>query len=54
MLIYAADERLLDLVRHYDQSGKFVAAMRRPNVLAKAGVLKGKTMTAYPGKTHRT
>lgn len=46
-----ADERLLDLVRHYDQSGKFVAAMcAAPNVLAKAGILKGKTMTAYPGK----
>ena len=46
-----ADERFLDLVRHYDQSGKFVAAMcAAPNVLAKADILKGKTMTAYPGK----
>ena len=46
-----ADERLLDLVRHYDQSGKFVAAMcAAPKVLAKADILKGKTMTAYPGK----
>ena len=46
-----ADQRVLELVRHYDKSGKWVAAMcAAPNVLAKAGVIQGKTITAYPGK----
>lgn len=46
-----ADQRVLDLVRHYNTSGKWVAAMcAAPNVLAKADVIKGKTITAYPGK----
>lgn len=46
-----ADERVLELVRHYDRSGKFVAAMcAAPNVLAKAGILAGRKMTAYPGE----
>ncbi len=45
------DSRVLDLVRYYNKHGKFVAAMcAAPNVLAKAGVLTGKTMTAYPGQ----
>ena len=44
------DARVLELVRHYDRSGKFVAAMcAGPNVLAKAGILAGRKMTAYPG-----
>ena len=46
-----ADERVIGLVRHYDGTGKFVAAMcAAPNVLARAGVLAGRTMTAYPGE----
>ena len=46
-----ADQRVLKLVRHYDSAGKWVAAMcAAPNVLAKAGVIQGKTITAYPGK----
>ena len=46
-----ADQRVHELVRHYDKSGKWVAAMcAAPNVLAKAGVIQGKTITAYPGK----
>lgn len=46
-----ADQRVLDLVRYYKDSGKWVAAMcAAPNVLAKAGVIQGKTITAYPGK----
>jgi 4-methyl-5(b-hydroxyethyl)-thiazole monophosphate biosynthesis len=46
-----ADNRLIELVRYYNDAGKWVTAMcAAPNVLAKAGVLKGKTMTAYPGK----
>lgn len=45
-----AEERVLELVRYYDSHDKFVAAMcAAPNVLAKAGVIKGRTMTAYPG-----
>ena len=44
------DARVLELVRYYDRSGKFVAAMcAGPNVLAKAGILAGRKMTAYPG-----
>jgi 4-methyl-5(b-hydroxyethyl)-thiazole monophosphate biosynthesis len=47
----AADRRVLDLVRYYRDAGKWVAAMcAAPNVLAKAGVIEGKTITAYPGK----
>ena len=46
-----ADERVLELTRRYDQAGKFVAAMcAAPNVLAKADVSKGRTLTAYPGQ----
>lgn len=45
-----ADERVLQLVRTYDQKGKWVAAMcAAPNVLAKAGITKGRTITSYPG-----
>ena len=45
------DERVLELLRRYDHAGKFVAAMcAGPNVLAKAGILAGKRMTAYPGE----
>lgn len=45
-----AEERVLNLVRYYDSHDKFVAAMcAAPNVLAKAGIIKGRTMTAYPG-----
>lgn len=44
-----ADQRVHELVRHYDKSGKWVEAMcAAPNVLAKAGVIQGKTITAYP------
>lgn len=44
-----ADQRVHELVRHYDKSGKWVEAMcAAPNVLAKAGVIQGKTITTYP------
>lgn len=46
-----ADNRVIELVKRYTAADKFVAAMcAGPNVLAKAGVIKGKTITAYPGK----
>lgn len=46
-----ADKRVVELVKRYTAAGKFVSAMcAGPNVLAKAGVLDGKTITAYPGK----
>ena len=45
-----ADERVLELTRFYDREGRWVAAMcAAPNVLAKAGVTKGRTVTSYPG-----
>lgn len=46
-----ADERVIELVRYYNDNDRYVAAMcAAPNVLAKAGILKGRTMTAYPGE----
>lgn len=46
-----ADNRVIELVKRYTAADKWVAAMcAGPNVLAKAGVIKGKTITAYPGK----
>lgn len=46
-----ADNRVIELVKRYAADNKFVAAMcAGPNVLARAGVIAGKTITAYPGK----
>lgn len=45
-----SDDRLMELIRYYDGCGKWVAAMcAAPNVLAKAGVTKGRVVTSYPG-----
>lgn len=45
----AADERVLAMIRRFDQSGKIVSAIcAGPTVLAKAGILKGKNVTSYP------
>ena len=45
-----ADERVLELVRLYVRESRWVAAMcAAPNVLAKAGVTKGRIVTSYPG-----
>ena len=45
-----ADERVLDTVKRAFEIGVFVAAIcGAPSVLAKAGVLKGKKATIYPG-----
>ena len=44
-----ADERVLALIRRYDQEGKIVSAIcAAPTVLAKAGILKGRSVTSYP------
>lgn len=46
-----ADNRVIELVKRYAADNKLVAAMcAGPNVLARAGVIAGKTITAYPGK----
>jgi 4-methyl-5(b-hydroxyethyl)-thiazole monophosphate biosynthesis len=46
----AADRRLTDLLRRMNQSGRVVGAVcAAPKVLARSGVLQGKTATAYPG-----
>lgn len=42
------DERVLELVRQFDQEGKPIAAIcHGPEVLVSAGVLKGHTATSY-------
>jgi len=44
------DARLIDLLRAMTDSGKYVGAIcAAPKVLAKAGILKGKRATSYPG-----
>lgn len=43
------DERVLNLVRKFDSAGKPIAAIcHGPQILATAGVLKGKSCCAYP------
>ncbi len=43
------DEKVLQVVRHFAEAGKPIAAIcHGPQVLAAAGVLAGKTCTAYP------
>jgi 4-methyl-5(b-hydroxyethyl)-thiazole monophosphate biosynthesis len=44
------DERVLKLVREMDAAGKCVAAIcGAPSVLSKAGILRGRKATIYPG-----
>lgn len=44
------DDRVINLLKEMNQSGKFVCAMcAAPIVLGKAGVLDGKNFTAYIG-----
>ena len=46
----AADGRLTDLLRRMNESGRFVGAVcAAPRVLARSGILRGRTATAYPG-----
>jgi protein deglycase len=43
------DERVLDMVREMDKSGRYVAAIcAAPSVLVKAGVLQGRKATVNP------
>jgi protease I len=43
------DERVLDLVRHFADSGKPIAALcHGPQLLAAAGVLRDRTCSPYP------
>lgn len=47
---FAADARLLDLVKKMDREGRFVAAIcAAPKVLARSGVLHGRKATSFPG-----
>jgi 4-methyl-5(b-hydroxyethyl)-thiazole monophosphate biosynthesis len=46
----AADPRIIEAVQKMHESGRFVGAVcAAPRVLARSGVLNGKTATAYPG-----
>jgi protein deglycase len=46
----AADPRIIEAVQKMNESGRFVGAVcAAPKVLARSGVLNGKTATAYPG-----
>jgi 4-methyl-5(b-hydroxyethyl)-thiazole monophosphate biosynthesis len=44
------DTRVLDAVRAFDQTGKWIAAIcAGPLVLQKAGILTGRRVTCHPG-----
>jgi protease I len=43
------NEKVLDIVRYFDRTGKPIAALcHGPQLLAAAGVLKGRKLNAYP------
>jgi 4-methyl-5(b-hydroxyethyl)-thiazole monophosphate biosynthesis len=45
-----ADQRVLDLLRRHAADDRYTAAIcAAPKVLARAGLLEGKRVTAYPG-----
>ena len=45
----AADGRIIEAVRAFDEAGKFVTAIcAAPTILAKAGILAGRKATCYP------
>lgn len=48
------DNRVIELVKFFDKAPeKFVAAIcAAPIVLEKAGIIKGRTMTSYPGEQY--
>lgn len=50
------DERVIELVRFFDKAPeKFIAAIcAAPMVLERAGIIKGRTMTSYPGEKYTT
>lgn len=46
----ASDERVLNLVKYFNQEHKLIGAIcAAPIVLAAADIIKGRTITAYPG-----
>lgn len=48
------DERVIELVKYFDKTPeKFIAAIcAAPMVLEKAGIVKGRTITSYPGEKY--
>ena len=43
------NEKVLDIVRHFDRAGKPIGALcHGPQILAAAGVLKGRRVNCYP------
>ncbi len=43
------NSKVLDIIRHFDKAGKPIAALcHGPQLLAAAGVLKGRKLNAYP------
>ena len=49
-----ADEKVLDLLRHFDKQHKFIAAIcAAPMVLHTAGIDKGRRLTSYPADKYR-
>ena len=46
------DPKVLAMVQHFDQANKPIAAIcHGPQLLAAAGVLKGRTVNCYPART---
>lgn len=48
------DERVIELVKYFDKTPeKFIAAIcAAPMILEKAGIVKGRTITSYPGEKY--
>lgn len=47
------DARVIELVRAFDREGKGIAAIcAAPMVLARAGIMKGRRVTSYPGEQY--
>jgi protease I len=47
--------KVLDIVRHFDQANKPIAALcHGPQLLAAAGILKGRMLNAYPPARRRS
>ena len=50
------DERIIELVKYFDKvPEKFIAAIcEAPIILEKAGIIKGRRITSYPGDEYTT
>jgi protease I len=43
------NDKILEIIRHFDRTNKPIAALcHGPQILAAAGILKGRTLNAYP------